>query len=265
MSRRSPSSRLALLASLPAFAACAANGLSYSGATQRRVLDPARLGSGDEAPPGQHRLGRLSAKCTLADAEDGLDGVVLSDVACSTAFLQGALRERAANAGGTFLVDFRCEPAQQGLEAGDSAACSAEVWGPRAPDGAAATAEQPVHVDPRGPAAPLAPAFGSVDEAWRVRVDYWAAPGQKTRAPLGPDRVGEIDFPRVGFVRLGDVRARADRSVSLGSLRGGLLAAAARVGATHVVDARCVTDGDTQFCVASVAAPEVDESMAEAR
>jgi hypothetical protein len=263
--------RLALLASLPAFAACAANGVSYSGASQPRVLEPAQLGAGDEAPPGQHRLGRLSAKCTLADAGGGLDGVALSDVGCSTALLQAALRERAARAGGSFLVDLHCDPAQAELAPGSAATCSANVWGPsdparRDPARFAGSNEPfPVNVDTGGPAAPLAPAFGAVEEAWRVLVDYWPVADQKVRAPVGPDQVGEIDFPRVGFRHLGDVRARADESCSLDTLRGALLAAAARVGATSVVGVRCIREGDTQSCVASVAAPEVDETIAEAR
>jgi hypothetical protein len=260
-----------LLASLPAFAACAANGVSYSGASQPRVLDPARLGSGDEAPAGQHRLGRLSAKCTLADAGGGLDGVALSDVGCSTALLEAALRDRAARAGGAFLVDLHCDPAPGKLAPGSAATCSANVWGPSNPAGgdparvAGSPEPLPVNVDARGPAAPLAPAFGAVEEAWRVFVDYWPVPGQKVRSPVGADQVGEIDFPRVGFTRLGDVRARADESCSLDTVRGALWAAAARVGATSVVGVRCIAEGDTQSCVASVAAAEVDEPIAEAR
>jgi hypothetical protein len=119
-------------------------------------------------------------------------------------------------------------------------------------------------VDPRGPAAPLAPAFGSVAEAWRVRVDYWPAPGQVAREPVTPEQVAEIDFPRAGFVRLGDVRARGDKSCSSDTVRGALRAAAARAGATSVVDVRCVVEDDTQLCVASIAAHEVDGSIAEA-
>jgi hypothetical protein len=254
-----------LLASLPAFAACAANGVTYSGASQPPVLDPARLGSGDEAPPDQHQLGRIGARCTLADAGGGLDGVALSDVGCSTALLQAALRERAARAGGTFLVDLHCAPAEAELAPGSAATCSANVWGLNDPARVAGTEPLRVNVDARGPAAPLAPAFGAVEEAWRVRVDYWPVPGQKVRTPVAADQVGEIDFPRVGFTRLGDVRARADESCSIDTLRGALRAAAARIGATSVIGVRCIAEGDTQSCVASVAAPEVDEPIAEAR
>jgi hypothetical protein len=264
MSRRSNHHWRSLLASLPAFVACAPSGVSYSGDSQRKLLDPARLGSGDEAPPGQRRLGHLSAGCRLADIRAGADGVTLSDVGCSTALLQAALRERAANAGGTFLVDLRCDPGHAPLAPGGHAQCSADVWGPREPGRyPSAPSPVPVNVDPRGPAAPLAPAFGAVSEAWRVLVDYWPAPGQKARAPVAPERVSEIDFPRVGFVRLGDVRARADASCSKDTLRGAVRAAAARVGATSIVDVRCVAGEDAQLCIASLAALELDAPVAQ--
>jgi hypothetical protein len=269
MIRRRLHSRLTLLASLPVFIACAAGGVQYSGTTQRKVLDPGRLGSGDKGPPGLRRLGQLTAGCRLADVRDGLDGVALSDVGCSTELLSAALRERAADAGGTFLIDLRCDPDSRALAPGRRATCSADVWGPRDPSDEAMAAEpttsDPGSLDPRGPAAPLAPAYGSVSEAWRVLVDYWPAPGQTARASVAPEQVAEIDFPRVGFVRLGDVRVRADETCSIDTLRGAVRAAAARIGATSVVDVRCVASDEARLCVASVAALEVDEPLAEVR
>jgi len=105
-----------------------------------------------------------------------------------------------------------------------------------------------------------------VDEAWRALVDYWPAPGVAARAPLADGEVGEVDFPRAGFTRLGDVRARADGPCSLDTLRAALRAAAARVGATSVVDVRCVTTDGSPFCVASLAGPEANEpAVAEVR
>jgi hypothetical protein len=238
--------------------------VSYTGDSQRKLLDPGQLESGDQAPSGLRRLGHLAAGCRLAAAGEGLDGVALSDVGCSTALLSAALRERAADAGGTFLVDWRCGPSSGKLAPGDRANCSADVWGPREPATYSSAGEPaPSNAEPRGPAAPLAPVYGSSSEAWRVRLDYWPAPGQKARPPVAPEQVSEIDFPRVGFVRLGDVRARADGPCSTETLRGALRATAARVGATSVVDVRCIND-DTQFCVASLAALEFEEPVAEA-
>lgn len=247
---------------LPAFAACGAGAVSYSGSSQRALLEPAQLGTGDKAPPGSQRLGHVSAGCTLADAGAGFEGVRSSDLACSPAFLRAALRQRAAKVGGTFLVDAECDPEGEVLPpATRRASCSADVWGPR--ESAAAAPAAP---EVPWPAATLAPPFRDVDEAWHARVDYWPAPGVSPRPAISDGLVGEVDFPRVGLTRLGDVRARADGACSVDTLRAALRAAAARVGATRVVDVRCATNDEAPFCIASLAAPEaIEPAVAEAR
>jgi hypothetical protein len=251
MASRPYSATIAGLLILPAFAACGAGAVTYSGDDQRVLLEPAQLGAGDEAPADLHRLGHVAAACELADASGGFEGVRSSDLACSPALLRAAVRERAAKAGGTFLVATECD------RRGD-------VWGPREP--AAAAAASSARAEPAWPAATLAPPFREVDEAWRALVDYWPVAEVAPRPPVVDSQVGEVDFPRPGFVRLGDVRARADGPCSLGTLRAALRAAAARVGATSVVDVRCVTSDEAPFCVASLAAPEAIESaVAEVR
>lgn len=261
MRSRSPWPILAL--SLTALA-CGASGVSFSGQRGPRVAEVAQLEAGDQPPPGLERRGRLAAACTLVDARDGLDGERLSDVGCSPALLRAALREAAVGAGGSWLGSERCEPPGE-ARVGRRVECSAEVYGPRDPSRFVAPAvEAPLNVDPRGPAAPLTPAYGSVHQAWDIELDYSPAPGAPRRAPLAPGQVSEIDFPRVGHVRLGDVRARGDADCAPETLRGALWAAAARVGASSVVGVRCVDEGDARECVASLAAPEVEEG-AEAR
>jgi len=255
--------RIAGLLILPALAACGAGAVSYSGSSQRALLEPALLGSGDAAPAGLQRLGHVSAGCTLADASAGFEGVRSSDLACSPAFLLAAVRQRAANAGGTFLVDSECEPEGDSMPPGTRrASCSADVWGPREPAAGAA----PAASEAAWPAATPAPPFHEVDEAWRALVDYWPVPGVAPRAAIADGQVVEVDFPRVGLTRLGDVRARADGACSVDTLRAALRAAAARVGATRVVDVRCATSDEAPFCIASLAGPEAIESaIAEAR
>lgn len=255
--------RIAGLLILPAFAACGAGAVSYSGSTQRALLEPAQLGSGDEAPAGLQRLGHVSAGCQLADASGGFEGVRASDLACSPAFLRAAVRQRAAQSGGTFLVDAECDPEGDALPPGTRrASCSADVWGPREATAGSASAA----LEAPWPAATLAPPFREVDEAWRARVDYWPAPGVAARPPVADAQVGEVDFPRVGLTRLGDVRARADGACSVDTLRAALRAAAARVGATRVIDVRCATSDEAPFCIASLAAPEaIEPALAEAR
>ncbi|HTV22754.1 MAG TPA: hypothetical protein VMG12_28890 [Polyangiaceae bacterium] len=256
--------RIAGLLILPVFAACGAGAVSYSGASQRASLEPARLGFGDRAPADLHQLGHVTAGCKLADPSGGFEGVRSSDLACSPAFLKAALRERAAKAGGTFLVDLDCDPEGDAMPpVTRRASCSADVWGPRQEGAAAST---PGAGEPPWPPAMSSPPFRETDEAWRALVDYWPAPGVAARSPLADAQVGEVDFPRAGFARLGDVRARADGPCSIDTLRAALRAAAARVGASSVVDVRCVSTDDAPFCIASLAGPEVIEpALAEVR
>ena len=82
----------------------------------------------------------------------------------------------------------------------------------------------------------------------------------------GDVQVIEVDFPRAGQAHLGEARARADGSCSFDTLRAALRAAAARVGATSVVDVRCSTTDGEPFCIASLAGSEVIEpAVAEVR
>lgn len=231
--------------------ACGAGGVSFSGKGQPRVVDTAQIGVGDRAPAGQRRLGRLAADCAPVDAREGLDGARLSDLTCSRPFLMAALKERAAAAGGAFLVGPRCDA--RGKSADAALRCSAEVWGPVevasfVPPPAAPRA---VNVDPRAPAVPGAPPLGLVAEAWRVRVDFWPAPGQQGRPAVDPAEVAEIDFERVGQVTLGDLRAHCDSDCSLESVRVALRAAAGKIGATSLVRVRCIEEEATPSCVAS--------------
>lgn len=243
--------------SLAAFAC--GGGASYSGSTGPRVSEPIRFGAGDRAPDGFEQLGRVSADCCRVDARGGFDGARLSDVGCSSALLRAALRERAASAGGAFLVGEHCD-ADDPSRAEGSLECEAEVWGPAS--GTAVPLEPlPPNVDPWGPAAPLGVGYGAVGDAWHVLVDYWPEAGAPARTPVNVESVGESDFPRVGHVTLGSVRARADVGRRVESLRGALRAAAARAGASSLVGVRCISTEDEQICVARVAAPEVDEPL----
>ena len=236
---------------LAAFA-CGASGVSYSGETRTPRVGPGALASSDGAPPGHVLLGEVEAACSRVDAARGLDGEHPGDVACSQDLLLAALRERASRVGGTLLVDVGCEP--DDAASSDDVECGAQVWAPSAPPGQEAAA-LPATL------APIIPAFGVVEDFWRVELDYWPAESAPRRAPVGPAQVSELDFPRAGHLRLGDMRAHGDEAISAGTLRSALLAGAARVGARHVVGIQCsVGDGERQ-CIAALSAPLVVEDV----
>jgi hypothetical protein len=249
-----------LIGTLPAIA-CGSSAVHYSGESRTPHVDPGALAASDAAPPGHHQLGEVSAECSRVDAADGLDGARSSDVACSPELLLAALRERAGRAGGAVLVNPGCEP--EDAASARHLECTAEVWVPSAP--AKPGPPEPWAEVAPPPAAPFNPALGAVEDFWRVEIDYWPAAGAPRRAPVRPDQVSEIDFPRVGHLRLGDVRARADADVSAGTLRRALLAGAASMGATSLVDVRCIEGDGERQCVASLAATEVVEDGAQAR
>jgi hypothetical protein len=252
----SASSWAVLVGSLSVFG-CGGGAVSYSGDSRPRQVEPYRVTAADRAPAGLERIGSLHAGCTRVDAREGLHDQRLSDVGCSPALVEAVLRDRAASAGGTALIELECD-------GDDHVACSAEVWGPREAKTAVTSEPPPVNFDPRGAAAPLAPGYGSVAEAWDVRLDYDPAPGQAPREPVAPEQVAEIDFPRVGYVRLGDARAHGDARCATETLRGALRAVAARVGATSVVGIHCVELDGERSCAASLAALGVtDDAVAE--
>ena len=234
---------------------CASSGLRFSGVTQKPWTIPSHVSLVDRPPPAHTRLGSVTADCTpLADGEPLVE-VRLSDLSCSRQLLVAALKDRAAAAGGNFLVGAACDEGT----VSDRLSCRGEVWAPEEGDRLAPMAiELAVNVDPLGPAAPGAPPLGSVDDAWEVAVNFAPLGADSAVVSIGPAEIAEFDFPRVGFRRLGDARARCEGECSELSLRNALTAVAAHVGGASLVGVRCVRL-EALECVAGVTAPEQDE------
>lgn len=230
-----------------ALAGCMGSGVQFSGSRQPSVT-PESVEVGAHPPPGLERRGDVSAECNSLDPDSDVKNARASDLGCSLGLLQAALREGAADAGGSFLTQPQCEQKRDGDAARPSwVGCNGEVWGPEPKKQA-------------GPAAP--PPFESARDAWRIRVDFWPAVKGK-RAPVGDaENVAEVDFPRVGQVKLGDLSARCDAGCAQGSMHQGLRAAAAFLGASTLVGVRCIQQEQALSCAASISAPERDESLA---
>jgi hypothetical protein len=243
---------------------CSASGVHFAGSRQAAVVSAAQVDSAEQAPGGLERLGKLSVECHPGDPAEQPDSLRLSDLSCSPSLLRAALREAAADAGGSFLTLPECR--QQHKTAGGSSrvsrySCDASVYGPADPKAFTAPAPQPLalNVDPQGAVAPGAPGLGSALQAWRIEIDFWAPPGSARSTPRDPDAIGEIDFPQVGQRRLGDLSARCDEGCSVESVRRGLRAAAAWLGGTTLVAARCIQTDAAVSCLGSVSAPELEE------
>jgi hypothetical protein len=248
-----------------ALSGCAAGGAHFSGSAEPKLMTPAQLASGEHAPAGQRRLGRTSAECSPVAGDAAFESARLSDLACSVPLLRAALREAAAEAGGSFFTEPECRARQSYVAEAVRVSwvgCESEVWAPKdharfvAPE----LAPRPINVDPLAPAAPGAPALGSVQEAWRVVVTFSPAAVPVRPASTDVESVAEVDFPRAGQVRLGDLAAHCDSRCSMESLRRGLRAGVARSGGTTLVAVRCIQSDGGPSCVASVAGPEFDET-----
>jgi hypothetical protein len=251
------SASVLLSASLVLFFGCGSGALRFSGTERPPLVAPAQVTSGDRAPPRHQHVGKVTAGCTPLDRDDAIDGTRLSDLSCSPQLLLAALRDGAARAGGVFLKAPRCTGVPP--SPGRSISCSAEVWRPENPEHYAA---QPLPAalgwDPQGPAAPGAPAQNALQEAWRVRVDYW--PEAESRPSVDPSEVNEVVYLGAGKVPLGELSARCEGTCARLSMTIALQVAAARVGANQLVDVRCTRNERGTSCLASGAAPEVAEA-----
>lgn len=226
----------------------------YSGSEEPSIVSPEELGEASSLPDGYDRLGKISAECRYDKTPGALDGEWLSDVDCSVERLQRAIREKAADAGAELLVGLGCW--SRGDEDDDEldVFCRAELARPsdellerRA---LARNAPRP-DVEP-GPRA---------SEAWRIRVSFTPAPGVAARTPRRGDLVREVPLFPVSHVRLGDVVTECASGCSLPAVRQGVLSAAARLGATDVVDVRCAARDDGWMCSGTAAAYEVDPEV----
>jgi hypothetical protein len=230
-----------------ALAGCMGSGVQFSGSRQPAVTQAESIELGAHPPGGLARLGDVNAECSSPEPDADVKDARASDLGCSAGLLHAALREGAAEAGGSFLTQPECEEKRDGDAARPSwIGCRSEVWGPEKRQTAAA---QP------------AP-FESARDAWRIRIDFWPALKGKRRPAGDAESVAEVDFPRVGQVKLGDLSARCDSGCAQGSMHRGLRAAAAWLGASTVVGVRCIQQEQALICAASISAPERDESLA---
>jgi hypothetical protein len=251
-----------------AFTGCMASGVQFAGSPQPPVATPDGVQLALHPPAELRRLGRVSVECSPLGPDDDVEGMRASDLSCSSEFLRSALREAAAEAGGSFLVEPECRDRRTsggGSRRVTWLGCDADVFGPTVtqPGATEPGATQPGVTRP-GAAQPAAvpvaaSALGSLRDAWHISIDFWPAKGRARPAPRAAESVAEVDFPRVGQLRLGDLSATCDDGCASGSMRRGLRAAAAWLGATTLVDVRCIQQERASSCAASIAAPEQDE------
>jgi hypothetical protein len=235
---------------------CMASGVQFAGSRQPPLVEAMGVRVGLQPPEGMLELGRAKVECTPLDPEADFARARLSDLSCSQQLLHSALREAAARAGGTFASVPECEEKRSGSRF-SWLGCESEVWAPAQAPNAGGTA--PAAPAEFFPTAAQPPMLGAVQDAWQIEIDYWPAAEQKRRAARELESVVEVDFPRVGQRQFGYLSAECDGGCALDSLRRGLRAAAAWVGAGTLVGVHCIQKGSTHSCSGSLSVPEHDE------
>jgi hypothetical protein len=244
--------KLSVLGLLFAAGCGGSGGALYSGQSQDPRVAATQLAERESVPGGYRVLGVVEARC---DRQEPAFGELiehepacrnLAELMCSTELLSRALRERAAEVGGTVLVGRRCSS-----EAGEgeiAIRCGAEVAAPK--DDQRTIAAGPAVTDEVVP-------LRDVREARDIQLMFTplvTAP----RASRSAHLVAERAVMPVQNVVLGDLLARCGDDCTDGALRESLRVAAGRVGASDVVGVRCLNEGDERVCGAQATAPIVD-------
>jgi hypothetical protein len=222
----------------------------YEGREAPSLVRPDELGLVSTLPDGYDRLGRISARCALDQGARAIEAEWLSDVDCSERRLVSAIREKAADAGAELLVGLRCFSRSNQSHI----LCRADLARPNDEQLeqrvlALRTTPPP---DEREPPA---------SEAWRIRVHFTPNPGVPLRAARRSDLIREVPHFPVSHVRLGDVVTACERGCSFAAVRAAVLVAAARVGATDVVELRCAARGEGWVCSGTAAAYELEPEL----
>jgi hypothetical protein len=245
-------SALALGISLLGCQATARSAAVFAGHPQSPMVPSRAVGVLGSLPIGYATLGRVSADCSPAQVSRSWEAEWLSDVDCSTERLQAAMKERASEVGGELLIDLGCSSHR--LHAGRLRyECRAQVAHPRE---TRAPRPGPWALGRVSEARPDAPT--RVSEAWNIRVDFTSTRAEAARAPRVPTEVRELPELGAGDIALGELVTGCELGCTERGAREGLLAAAARRGATAVAAASCRPRAQGWLCLGTAAAHAID-------
>jgi hypothetical protein len=217
----------------------------FDGHARPRRVGPDQMQSVTDLPADYDSLGEVSAHCTRVSAARQMDDEWLSDVACSADLLRRALRDRAAEVGGTLLVDERCSSHSESARrpGGPRISCRALIAAPAR----AEPSRKAMPFGSHGATSEPEPS-PSVAEAWNTRVGFTPARAMTARPQRRLDLVAELPSQPMDHVRLGDVVARCEVGCSLGGARDAVRLVAASIGADAVADVRCVRERRGWLC-----------------
>lgn len=217
-------------------AACAA-----PPAKERSAADVERA---ETVPAGFVALGTAQARCATAPSWGHLDSEPLTRFECQAPALERALAEQAAARGGSLLAAMRCQRTP------DALACSATIAAPE--DGTTSLAAPASAPHAAADALPF-------ETARRIEVDLEPARERFRRRSRGADEVGAQLAVPVSHLPLGSLSVRCQKKeCDSRDLRVALRVAAGALGVSDVAEVACGVREDDAFCVATLAASELD-------
>ncbi|MBN2193965.1 MAG: hypothetical protein JW751_14210 [Polyangiaceae bacterium] len=227
--------------------------VSFEGRRAPVTTTAAGLVEASVLPASHERIGSVRAGCTLTEPFSRVEGAWLSDVDCRASRLRQSLRERAAAVGGELLVRLECRSEPRGAAHNVERrwlSCAAEVARSRRGGSRVDT--------PSSGAGDRWPGTASAVEAWSIRVDFTPADGIEARPARHPDSVRERAEIPPSHVRLGGIVTQCEEGCSERGGFEGLLATAARAGASDVAEVACTARGSGWVCTGSAIGHRVD-------
>jgi hypothetical protein len=214
-----------------------------------------------EVLPSDYRsLGDVRASCEEREGFEAAEDEPLASFDCNEARLRRVLAELSVERGGEVLAEERCD--RSGAR-GLSLACRARV-GQRPDTERRAQPADGAAAESFSSPAPSAAEVARADEprarlAFEIEVDFEPRVRRFAGERRAADRVAWVATVPLSHVELGVLRTSCDaEDCAVADLRHALRVAAGGLGASDVVGARCATLSDESWCVAEVAAAEVD-------
>jgi hypothetical protein len=205
---------------------------------------PGEIGRAEVVPRDYVALGSARASCTSAPSWGRLDAEPLTRFECRTATLERALAEQAAARGGSLLAGMRCHASKASL------ACTATIAGPEA-------GTTPLAAPSRAAVAPHDEL--TFETARMIEVDLEPDAPRFGRRVRGAEEVAvQLTVP-VSHRPLGSLAVRCEKKdCDHDKLRVALRVAAGALGVSDVAAVACGVRRDDAFCVATLAAAELD-------
>jgi len=205
---------------------------------------PSDIERAEVVPRGYVALGSARASCARAPSWGPLDAEPLTRFECRTPTLERALAEQAATRGGTLLAGTRCRASEGSL------ACTATIAAPE-PGTTPLAAPAPA---PATPADEL-----TFETAQKIEVDLEPGAPRFGRRVRRAEEVAVQRTVPVSHRPLGSLAVRCDKNdCDHDGLRIALRVAAGALGVSDVADVACGVRHGDPFCVATLAAAELD-------